>query len=106
MKAPHTSSRTHLTPSLMPLTSWHREQILGEEARQRVPPEFVVQDPAHANPPSLFLPIAELAVRMVSWAGRKYQRNEVARCWPDEDVGSAAWFVHECMERVDNSHTG
>jgi hypothetical protein len=23
-----------------------------------------------------------------------------------EDVGSAAWFVHECMERVDNSHSG
>jgi hypothetical protein len=24
-----------------------------------------------------------------------------------EDVGSGAWFVHECMERVDdNSHTG
>jgi hypothetical protein len=21
-------------------------------------------------------------------------------------VGSVAWFVHECMERVDNSHTG
>jgi hypothetical protein len=23
-----------------------------------------------------------------------------------EDVGSVAWFVHECMEWVDNSHTG
>jgi hypothetical protein len=23
-----------------------------------------------------------------------------------ENVGSVAWFVHECMERVDNSHTG
>jgi hypothetical protein len=23
-----------------------------------------------------------------------------------EDVGSVAWFVHECMERVDNNHTG
>jgi hypothetical protein len=23
-----------------------------------------------------------------------------------EDVGSVARFVHECMERVDNSHTG
>jgi hypothetical protein len=23
-----------------------------------------------------------------------------------EDVGSVAWFVHECMEMVDNSHTG
>jgi hypothetical protein len=23
-----------------------------------------------------------------------------------EDVGSVEWFVHECMGRVDNSHTG
>jgi hypothetical protein len=23
-----------------------------------------------------------------------------------EDVGNVAWFVHECMGRVDNSHTG
>jgi hypothetical protein len=23
-----------------------------------------------------------------------------------EDVGSVAWFAHECIERVDNSHTG
>jgi hypothetical protein len=23
-----------------------------------------------------------------------------------ENVGSVAWFVHECMERVDNSHAG
>jgi hypothetical protein len=23
-----------------------------------------------------------------------------------EDVGSVAWFAHECMERVDNSRTG
>jgi hypothetical protein len=23
-----------------------------------------------------------------------------------EDAGNVAWFVHECMERVDNGHTG
>jgi hypothetical protein len=23
-----------------------------------------------------------------------------------ENVGSVVWFVHECMEWVDNSHTG
>jgi hypothetical protein len=23
-----------------------------------------------------------------------------------EDIGSVAWFVHECMERVENTHTG
>jgi mannosyl-oligosaccharide glucosidase len=38
-----------------------REQILGEEARARVPAEFVVQHPDHANPPSLMLPLALMA---------------------------------------------
>ncbi|KAG2438869.1 hypothetical protein HYH02_010667 [Chlamydomonas schloesseri] len=42
-----------------------REQILGEEARARVPAEFVVQNPTHANPPSLFLPIAHMAAQLV-----------------------------------------
>jgi hypothetical protein len=23
-----------------------------------------------------------------------------------EDVGSVAWFVHACMERLDDSHAG
>ena len=36
-------------------------QILGEEARSRVPPEFVVQDPTAANPPTLFLALADMA---------------------------------------------
>ncbi|KAG2483058.1 hypothetical protein HYH03_018041 [Edaphochlamys debaryana] len=45
-----------------------REQILGEEARSRVPPEFVVQNPSHANPPSLFLPIANMATQLVAAA--------------------------------------
>ncbi len=47
-----------------------REQILGAEAEQRVPAEFVVQNPSHANPPSLFLPIANLAQQLVSALGR------------------------------------
>lgn len=32
-----------------------REQILGAEARSKVPPEFQVQIPTFANPPTLFL---------------------------------------------------
>lgn len=39
----------------------YREQILGKEARARVPAEFVVQHPTHANPPSLFLPLLVMA---------------------------------------------
>ena len=32
-----------------------REQILGMEARSKVPPEFTVQYPHYANPPTLFI---------------------------------------------------
>ena len=38
-----------------------REQILGAEARSRVPREFLTQKPAMANPPTLFLPLTKLA---------------------------------------------
>ncbi|KAK9838545.1 hypothetical protein WJX81_006602 [Elliptochloris bilobata] len=41
-----------------------REQILGEEARARVPAEFVAQHPDVANPPTLFLPLAAAAARL------------------------------------------
>lgn len=40
-------------------------QILGEDARSRVPAEFVVQDPTAANPPTLFLALADMARRVV-----------------------------------------
>ena len=41
-----------------------RDQILGKEAESRVPDEFVVQDPKHGNPPSLFLPIMNMAKQL------------------------------------------
>ncbi|KAL9023738.1 MAG: hypothetical protein Q9196_007009, partial [Gyalolechia fulgens] len=42
--------------SLMDEDGWiGREQILGPEARSKVPPEFQVQYPHYANPPTLFL---------------------------------------------------
>ncbi|XP_078485384.1 mannosyl-oligosaccharide glucosidase-like [Ciona intestinalis] len=37
-----------------------REQILGEEARSKVPAEFVVQQNKNANPPTLFLAIESI----------------------------------------------
>ena len=46
-----------------------REQILGDEARARVPPEFLAQDPAGANPPTLLLPLAAMARRVVAGEG-------------------------------------
>ena len=37
-----------------------REQILGSEARSKVPPEFQVQYPHYANPPTLFMVLEAL----------------------------------------------
>lgn len=41
-----------------------REQILGSEARSKVPEEFQVQYPHYANPPTLFLVIEEFTERL------------------------------------------
>uniref|UniRef100_A0A3Q3G6W3 Mannosyl-oligosaccharide glucosidase n=1 Tax=Labrus bergylta TaxID=56723 RepID=A0A3Q3G6W3_9LABR len=46
---------------LMNMEGWiPREQILGDEARSKVPAEFVVQRNENANPPTLFLGLQEL----------------------------------------------
>lgn len=45
-----------------------REQILGDEARSRVPDEFVVQRDENANPPTLFLPLQSIVRRLVAAA--------------------------------------
>nr|KMM71404.1 Gcs1-prov protein [Coccidioides posadasii RMSCC 3488] len=41
-----------------------REQILGPEARSKVPPEFQVQYPHYANPPTLFMILEDLVDKM------------------------------------------
>lgn len=47
--------------SVMEPDGWiPREQILGEEARSKVPAEFQTQYDIYANPPTLFLPIHSL----------------------------------------------
>uniref|UniRef100_A0AAQ4R8E3 Mannosyl-oligosaccharide glucosidase n=1 Tax=Gasterosteus aculeatus aculeatus TaxID=481459 RepID=A0AAQ4R8E3_GASAC len=45
-----------------------REQILGDEARRKVPAEFVVQRNENANPPTLFLALQELIEQLSSKA--------------------------------------
>ena len=57
-----------------------REQILGAEARARVPAEFMVQDPQAANPPTLFLVLADMA-RGLQAAGS--QRSDIVQADAD-----------------------
>jgi mannosyl-oligosaccharide glucosidase len=50
---------------LMDSEGWiAREQILGEEARAKVPGEFQTQFPHYANPPTLLMPIAAFIERL------------------------------------------
>ncbi|EPQ58475.1 glycoside hydrolase [Gloeophyllum trabeum ATCC 11539] len=46
-----------------------REQILGEEARSRVPAEFQTQVPTNANPPTLTMAITAFIARLQSSSG-------------------------------------
>ncbi|KII88765.1 glycoside hydrolase family 63 protein [Plicaturopsis crispa FD-325 SS-3] len=41
-----------------------REQILGEEARSKVPPEFQTQVPSFANPPTLTMAVTQFIARV------------------------------------------
>lgn len=49
---------------LLNIEGWiPREQILGEEARARVPEKFIVQDNKNANPPTIFITVKHLMRR-------------------------------------------
>ena len=50
-----------------------REQILGPEARSKVPPEFQVQYPHYANPPTLFLVLETFVQKLEE--GNKSQKS-------------------------------
>jgi mannosyl-oligosaccharide glucosidase len=50
----------------MDSTGWiQREQILGDEARSKVPQEFQPQNPEFANPPTMVLPIERIAHKVL-----------------------------------------
>ncbi|KAK9863279.1 hypothetical protein WJX84_010392 [Apatococcus fuscideae] len=67
-----------------------REQILGQEARARVPEEFMVQNPDAANPPTLFLVLADMARGLQAAAeGSSSRSKEVLQA--DADFLRAAW---------------
>ncbi|KAH0846305.1 putative mannosyl-oligosaccharide glucosidase [Fonsecaea pedrosoi] len=62
-----------------------REQILGPEARSKVPPEFQVQYPHYANPPTLFLIVDILMDKMSSpayAASKEHIESELRNLYP------------------------
>ena len=72
--------------SLMDKEGWiAREQILGAEARSKVPPEFQVQYPHYANPPTLFL-VIDTFCDMLAEGGNTY-RGHVSQYLEDTELG-------------------
>ncbi|KAI1005259.1 putative mannosyl-oligosaccharide glucosidase [Podosphaera aphanis] len=53
-----------------------REQILGAEARSKVPPEFQVQYPHYANPPTLFFIIDAVVAKLRALSENTLSENE------------------------------
>ena len=53
-----------------------REQILGEEARRRVPAEFRVQKPTIANPPVLVLAMGRMVTRLEDRLRARHGRRQ------------------------------
>ncbi len=79
-----------------------REQILGAEAQARVPAEFIIQYPTHANPPSLFLPLLSMVRRLAkaeaeaegaAGAEAAATRAWLERAWPRLEAWYM-WFNH------------
>lgn len=69
---------------LMTASGWiPREQILGQEARSRVPEEFIAQYPSAANPPTLFLVLSDMAAE-----GSDEDIEFLKAAWPRLD----RWF--------------
>ena len=69
---------------LMTASGWiPREQILGQEARSRVPEEFIAQYTSAANPPTLFLVLSDMAVD-----GSEEDIEFLKSAWPRLD----RWF--------------
>ncbi|KAH9901969.1 glycoside hydrolase family 63 protein [Xylariomycetidae sp. FL2044] len=63
--------------NLMDEDGWiAREQILGDEARSKVPPEFQVQYPHYANPPTLYLVLESFIDKLQKANGSENARKE------------------------------
>lgn len=61
-----------------------REQVMGPEARSKVPPDFVTQSPHIANPPTLFIVISHFVDML---AGRKKYLGQGSKYLADPEMG-------------------
>ncbi|KAJ7299602.1 hypothetical protein O6H91_Y196800 [Diphasiastrum complanatum] len=69
-----------------------REQILGAEARSKVPEEFILQRTDNANPPTLFLSLHEVASSLVHGQGDEPQRKKEKAFLQRSFPRLQAWF--------------
>jgi mannosyl-oligosaccharide glucosidase len=75
-----TAQVIHSWLRLMDKDGWiAREQILGEEARSKVPEEFQVQHRHYANPPTLLLPV----LRLVGQLEKAEKKQSILAYTPD-----------------------
>lgn len=73
-----------------------REQVLGSEARSKVPPEFQVQYPHYANPPTLFMVVEGLIdkaeTNTQSTSGMQYVLGETKQSGDANPDAVKAWL--------------
>lgn len=79
---------------LMNTQGWiPREQILGPEARSRVPDEFVTQPSDNANPPTWFLVFEDMLDALDSGRGTEAEREHDAAFLRAAYPRLSAWFA-------------
>ncbi|KAL7171743.1 hypothetical protein ACSBR2_036415 [Camellia fascicularis] len=78
---------------LMNVDGWiPREQILGDEARSKVPEEFIIQHPTNGNPPTLFLVLRDLVCGMKRNKFTATERDQISSVLDLAFVRLEAWF--------------
>ena len=78
---------------LMNSAGWiPREQILGAEARSRVPDEFVVQPPDNSNPPTWFLVVEDILDKIDAGSYSPLEKKENVEFLKGSFVRFEAWF--------------
>ncbi|CAN1794618.1 Mannosyl-oligosaccharide glucosidase GCS1 [Linum perenne] len=78
---------------LMNIDGWiPREQILGSEARSKVPEEFIPQYPSNGNPPTLFLVINDLLDGIEKNLFTDVERRDITSFLERAFVRLEAWY--------------